>query len=144
MGLPVAFKPYVINEKRNGWPAIGTYVDGGVWNNSPMREFEGEVTLGTIAKYSWTFPDASAIYRTLLLRLDLGSDAAVTNFLSLLYNTLIFNGESQIISRYKDQVIELDTEGLNVLEFSPPPGVRERVTSRGFKTVDDYLSNKSL
>lgn len=40
MGLPYLYKPYVIDEAVRGWPPCGVYVDGGVWNNLPYREFE--------------------------------------------------------------------------------------------------------
>lgn len=40
MGLPWFYKPYVIDEANQAGASPGVYVDDGLWNNLPYREFD--------------------------------------------------------------------------------------------------------
>jgi NTE family protein len=141
MGLPFIFKPYVISKKSAGGPPCGTYVDGGLWNNLPFREFEGE-GLGALLTPK-NAPGPMAVQNTLLLRLEVNAGKKVKNLWTMLKATLpggLFgSGESQVNQRYADQVILLDTEGLELVEFTPPVAVRETVVKRARRASLRYF-----
>jgi NTE family protein len=142
MGLPFIFKPYVIDgPARDDWPTPGTYVDGGVWNNLPFREFDDEPHMKRTGK-TGTQPERS---HTLALRLDAvpASPPAVTDLGKLLAAVGTYGvfgtGESQVTQRYRQQTVELDTEGLDLIEFSPPDEVIKQAVDRARKTMTDYF-----
>lgn len=145
MGLPYVFKPYVIqarsSDDRGKWPTPGTYVDGGLWNNAPMRELEGEQALGKSLNVSSTFPDPQAINKTLLIRLEIDKERVVDDLLSLMaaVTSLTGTGESQVSERYHDQILVLDTQGLGLLDFSPKPEVQRVVNDRSAWAMENYL-----
>ena len=141
MGLPFIFKPYVISKKSADGPPCGTYVDGGLWNNLPFREFEGEGLSSLFTPKS--APGPMAVEKTLLLRLEVNAGKKVKNLWAMLKATLpggLFgSGESQVNRRYADQVILLDTEGLDLVEFTPPPTVRDTVVKRARRATFGYF-----
>ncbi|RZU75859.1 putative acylesterase/phospholipase RssA [Micromonospora kangleipakensis] len=142
MGLPFIFKPYVIDgPARDGWPAPGTYVDGGVWNNLPFREFDDEPTEKPRAAAA-NQPERS---HTLALRLDVvpESPPAITDIGQMLAAVGKFGvfgtGESQVTERYRLQTVELNTEGLDLIEFSPPDEVIKQSVERARTAMRDYF-----
>jgi hypothetical protein len=144
MSLPYAFKPYVIKgPARDNWPEPGVYVDGGLWNNSPLREFEREERLGAMLKVSSTFPDPLAIKNTLLLRLGVNEPKSIDNFGSMLIALLgggfLGTGESQVLKRFEDRTLVLDTNPLGLLDFAPPTDVRKSINERSYKAVEHYF-----
>jgi hypothetical protein len=110
MSLPFIHKPYVIREQRPGWPPCGTYVDGGLWNNLPFREFDGDAVApapgaGTAAMR----PARASKPQTLGLRLEITPSTSVANFGELLGRVATFglfgSGETQVLSKYVDQMV---------------------------------------
>lgn len=147
MGLPWVFKPYVIesqNDKKD--PPCGVYVDGGVWNNLPFREFDS-------VKPTKTKSSAAARGqrgrgkgpRTLGLRLEITPMASVSSVWELtaqmLAHGVLGSGESQVLDKYASQCILLDTRGLDLLTFSPPkdPKAQLRISNRSARAVCSYF-----
>lgn len=136
MSLPFIYKPYVITRSRPGWPPCGTYVDGGLWNNLPFREFDGQggASLGGATEVR---------PQTLALRLAIDPVTPVRNFGDLLKRTATFGlfgtGESQVLTKYVNQTILLDTEGLDLVNFSPPKDKRDRAVKRAKRSTWRYF-----
>jgi predicted acylesterase/phospholipase RssA len=136
MSLPFIYKPYVITRSQPGWPPCGTYVDGGLWNNLPFREFDGQggASLGGATEVR---------PQTLALRLAIDPVTPVKNFGDLLKRTatlgLFGTGESQVLSKYVNQTILLDTEGLDLVNFSPPKDLRDRAVKRARRSTWRYF-----
>ena len=147
MGLPWVFKPYVIesqNDKKD--PPCGVYVDGGVWNNLPFREFDSVKPAKT--KSSAAARDQRGRGkgpRTLGLRLEITPMAPVSSVWDLtaqmLAHGVLGSGESQVLDKYTSQCILLDTRGLDLLTFSPPkdPKAQLRISNRSARAVCRYF-----
>jgi predicted acylesterase/phospholipase RssA len=75
MSLPLIYKPYVFTRTIPGWPPCGTYVDGGLWNNIPLREIEPAPAAFRPAYRGQRPPSSATVKRwpahTLALRLEL-------------------------------------------------------------------------
>jgi len=151
MGLPWVFKPYVIARQSDALdPPCGVYVDGGVWNNLPFREFDS-VPPGTKMRGSAASRDQRGRGkgpRTLGLRLELTPMASVGSLWELtaqmLAHGVLGSGESQVLDKYTAQCIPLDTRGLDLLTFSPPqdPAARNRISNRSRRAVCRYFGWK--
>ncbi|MEU6547908.1 patatin-like phospholipase family protein [Streptomyces sp. NPDC046859] len=144
MSLPFIYKPYVIKGKRDGWPPCGTYVDGGLWNNLPFREFEREPELvPSEARASAAVPTGPPRPRTLALRLSIDPPTPVRNLGDLLCRIgqigLFGSGESQVLAPYEDQTISLVTKGLDLVNFTPPPRHRALAVMRAHRAVYHYF-----
>jgi hypothetical protein len=150
MSLPFIYKPYVIEDNRPGWPPCGTYVDGGLWNNLPFREFDEHPPIdGSNGPPSSSLlaapvtPDRSFRPQTLALRLTIDPVTPVRNFGDHLKRVATFGlfgtGESQVLSTYVNQTILLDTEGLDLVNFSPPTAVRDRAIKRARRATYQYF-----
>jgi predicted acylesterase/phospholipase RssA len=148
MGLPWVFKPYVIQSQNDELdPPCGVYVDGGVWNNLPFREFDstppGTKTKGSAAGRDQRGQGKGP--RTLGLRLEIEPLASVSSIWDLtaqmLKHGVLGSGESQVLDKYTAQCILLDTRGLDLLTFSPPQNqaVRDRITKRSRRAVCRYF-----
>jgi predicted acylesterase/phospholipase RssA len=148
MSLPFIYKPYVIDGLRPGWPPCGTYVDGGLWNNLPFREFN-EASSSDDSAFDGaptSQPDGTGRGfrpQTLALRLSIDPPEPVRNLGDFLKRVATFglfgSGESQVLSRYSNQTILLDTEGLDLVTLSPPQEIRERATRRARRAVWTYF-----
>lgn len=144
MSLPLCFKPYVIpGPPRTDWPAPGTYVDGGVWNNLPFREFDDE-PLQTSEKQKPGEPERS---QTLAIRLDPPeAPAEVEGLFALLGRMGLYGvmgtGESQVTARYVQQTIALDCEGLDLIDFAPTDAVIEKAVARARVTTRKYFATR--
>ncbi len=143
MSLPFFFKPYVITEQRDGWPECGTYVDGGVWNNLPYREFDAQPNSPANGRASVAYIDRTLLPRTLGLRLEITPTYKVDDFgafLGRLKDYAIFGtGESQVLSKYVDQMILLDTRGLDLIDFNPPKDARDKAIKRARRATWRYF-----
>jgi predicted acylesterase/phospholipase RssA len=144
MGLPFIFKPYVIDKATAGWPPCGVYVDGGLWNNAPFREFEGEGLGSLFTPRTGAPPGPLAVEKTLLMRLEVNPSDKVESLVDLLRVTAkngVFGcGESQVNRRYASQAIILDTEGLSLVDFNPPKDVKVRVEKRAKRWTRAYFN----
>lgn len=129
MSLPFVFKPYVIKEERKGYPPCGLYVDGGVFNNSPLHAFDDEIWAKQeeAQRNSFSLPLSKAIG----LRLEFEEPSRLPVmysplnfyypfFSKILYNGLFGAGESQVLKREANRYILLDSAPLNLLGFDPP------------------------
>lgn len=133
MGIPFVFKPIQILKDD---PAVadhpelrGCWVDGGLLNNTPFREFDDRP--GTNPK-------------TLALRLEIEPDPSdmqsVNDFL-LSYTKLALGGpgESFITSAHAFQAIVLDTTGLSLLDFAPAKSAVKAASDAAYKSVGQYF-----
>jgi predicted acylesterase/phospholipase RssA len=151
MGLPWVFKPYVIERQGDELdPPCGVYVDGGVWNNLPFREFDSTPP-GTKTKGSAAGRDQRGRGkgpRTLGLRLEITPIASVESLWELtaqmLSHGVLGSGESQVLDKYTAQCVLLDTRGLDLLTFSPPQdsAARDRISNRSRRAVCRYFGWK--
>jgi NTE family protein len=144
MSLPFIYKPYVINKKQVGWPSCGTYVDGGLWNNLPFREFDSAPTEAPPPKSSAARRTITAVKpQTLGLRLEITPSQSVRDFGELLGRVAGFglfgSGETQVLSKYVDQMILLDTRGLDLINFKPPKAERDRAILRARRATWRYF-----
>lgn len=150
MSLPWVFKPYVISRREDeADPPCGVYVDGGVWNNLPFREFDSnppEEKPSASAAVRAAAERVKNTPRTLGLRLEIVPAAKVESVFDLtvqmLYHGLTGSGESQVLDKYVDQCIVLDTRGLDLLSFSPPKsdGDKLRILKRSRRAVIRYFN----
>lgn len=136
MSLPLAYKPLVIRQEhlRGLLPAWveGVWVDGGYLNNIPLRAFDRE----------------GGIDHTLGLRLASGPErVAVGNIWQMLgvwpFKFGIFGaGEAHVGpgTRTDTEVIDLQTGGLSLFDFSPPPAVRDEVRQSSRDAVLAYFT----
>jgi len=149
MSLPWVFKPYIIRQRQESTdPPCGVYVDGGVWNNLPFRELDGnppvEKPAASAAQASTKTP-AKSTPRTLGLRLAIDPapkiDSVIDLTLQMLSHGLVGSGESQVLDKYVDQCIVLDTRGLDLLTFSPPKDrdTNLRILNRSRRAVCRYF-----
>lgn len=160
MGLPIIFKPVVITYadwKRMAYlhgpvgsmpkeKLVGSWIDGGVLNNLPVRVFESQAR-----------PDAAQ--HTLALRLDVedlrlpqatpdlspatqrrDTDGLMAT-LGALVGTFVGAGEAHITESWHtaDQSIQLPTTGLNTLQFSPDKAAASASRKISRQTVADYF-----
>jgi hypothetical protein len=133
MGIPFVFKPIRIQK---GDPItadhpelIGCWVDGGLLNNIPFREFDDR-------------PGPNP--KTLALRLEIEPDPAdiesIGNFLSSYLKLALGGpGESYITASHAFQAIVLDTTGLSLLDFAPKPSAVQTVGDAAFKSTHAYF-----
>jgi len=137
MGLPLVYKPYVITDSHSQWPPCGIYVDGGVWNNLPYREFDTEAQEDA-RKARKPFTPA-----TLGLRLEIEPPVTINSaadiVLAMLSKGLFGSGESQVLDKYSAQAILLDTRGLDLLNFSPDLDKRKIVNKRSRRQTLRYF-----
>jgi predicted acylesterase/phospholipase RssA len=136
MSLPLAYKPVVIRPEhyRKGlfkdW-VNGVWMDGGYLNNMPLRAFDEHGGIG----------------RTLGLRLDVDPKPekieTLWDFLKVwpLAFGFLGAGEAHIGPGTSSdlETIVLKTDGLDLLVFSPPPDVVERVTKSSHASVMEYF-----
>ena len=139
MSLPFIFKPYVIRSSVDPGVPCGVYVDGGVLNNLPFREFDGEpLEAGSAA--------VGDRRQTLGLRLEIVPTEEVHNIGQLvgraLYQGFFGTGESQVLSKYVDQTILLDTRGLDLIDFQPKERDREAAIRRARRTTREYFGQQ--
>ena len=77
--------------------------------------------------------------RTLSLRLGIEAGESVRSFTDLLGRVLYFgflgSGESQVLEHYQDQMILLDTRGLDLVDFNPPAEKRDRAVKRAARAT---------
>jgi predicted acylesterase/phospholipase RssA len=131
MGIPFAFKPVIIDDSTAGvGQSKGVWVDGGLLNNVPFREFDDR-------------PGANP--KTLALRLDIEPAQpppikTLQEFLAK-YLTLALGGpgEAYITSAHAFQTIVLDTTGLSLLDFAPQLQVRQRAERAAYMTTYNYF-----
>lgn len=141
MGLPFIYKPYVIKDGGDGWAPCGVYVDGGVWNNLPYREFDAEARAGSRAgSRSARLPSKPS---TLGLRLEIEPPqrvATVADVAATMLSKAVFGtGESQVLDKDVAQTVLLDTRGLKLLQFNPDPATRAVVGKRARRQVMRYF-----
>ena len=146
MSLPLIYKPYVFTRRTPGWPACGTYVDGGLWNNLPLREVEPPPAPFRPA-YRGQRPPASAPAKawptkTLALRLEIDPPTRVVSALDVMMQMLkqiLGTGESQVLQELEYMCVTLDTSDLSLLQFKPPDEVNEIVTKRSRRVIANYF-----
>jgi predicted acylesterase/phospholipase RssA len=139
MSLPLIFKPYVITQSQDGYPGCGTYVDGGFWNNIPLREIEPipAATMSSSIPVAQRWPK-----ETLALRLQIDPATKVRSALdvgAVMASGIIGSGESQVIQDLQWASVVLDTRDLSLLDFSPDPAVAEKVRKRSRRAVSRYF-----
>lgn len=143
MGLPWAYKPYVITDGGNGWPPPGVYVDGGVWNNLPFREFDGMSSVVKKSTSAATSPMQECKRATLGLRLEIDKVSRIDSIKDLTRQMLSFgvfgSGESQVLDKYVNQMILLDTCGLELMDFKPNPDKKILAIRRAKREVWRYF-----
>ncbi len=146
MSLPVIYKPYVITQAKQGWPPCGTYVDGGLWNNIPLREIEPlpapqpKLPAWQHAPSSGAGPKWPA--KTLALRLEIDPPSRVTSAFSLmteLLNGVAGNGETQVLAEFEYFTVVLDTRDLSMLQFKPDAQTNMKVSKRSRRTICRYF-----
>jgi predicted acylesterase/phospholipase RssA len=140
MSLPYIFKPYVIKEQKKGYPPCGTYVDGGVWNNLPIHVFDDEISQSqSAAQISLS---SQPLAQTLGIRLEFTEVSPVSNLYQFLKKMLNFGlmgtGETQVLERDEFRTILLDTDPLDLLDFTPPKD--DTVFKRSRRTVRNYFN----
>jgi predicted acylesterase/phospholipase RssA len=149
MGLPWVFKPYVLDRRADSSdPPCGVYVDGGVWNNLPFREFDSNPPQDkgpASAAVASSKASQKATPRTLGLRLEIVPVAKIANVfdltLQMLGHGMLGSGESQVLDKYTNQCIVLDTRGLDLLSFAPPqdPASQRRILNRSRRALCRYF-----
>ena len=149
MSLPFIYKPYIISETKKGWPPCGTYVDGGLWNNLPYREFEGmdsnlktsneSASLASTASFT-----KSKKPKTLGLRLEFTPFTKIETFGEFLTRVATFGifgtGETQVLSKHTEQMILLDTRGLDLVDFKPEKKKRDQAIKRARRATWRYFN----
>jgi predicted acylesterase/phospholipase RssA len=133
MGIPFVFKPILIKKDdplaRDHPELIGCWVDGGLLNNVPFREFDDR-------------PGPNP--KTLALRLEIEPGPAdiqtLGDFLSN-YAKLALGGpgESYITAAHAFQAIVLDTTGLSLLDFGPPQAAVKKAGDAANQTARGYF-----
>ena len=148
MSLPFLYKPYLVDEDRRGWPECGTYVDGGVWNNIPFREFDETPRAEGPTAPDGRPPSAAILAedlkpRTLGLRLAYEPVEPVRDFGEFFKRYVQFglagSGETQVLSKHADQLILLDTEPLSTINFTPPKRDRDLAIKRARRATFEYF-----
>jgi NTE family protein len=142
MGLPMLFKPILITpEKYPKLPGVediaGVYVDGGLFNNVPL----------TVVDELWGKELGEEGDCTLALRLEEEQGANISSIFSFirswLYDTGAFgSGESQIqktLGTFTRSIL-LNTDGLSMIRFSPPPpDVQEKIWQNAVERICEYF-----
>ena len=136
MGVPLVFKPVRIQDDATiakiGPDSRGVWVDGGLLNNVPFREFDDR-------------PGANP--KTLALRLELEQVTSLTTLKQFAANyfalALFGPGESFVSSAHQYQSIVLDTRGLSLLDFAPDQRVVSNVMRAAYHTVEQYFDPTS-
>lgn len=126
MSLPIVYKPYVIKESMKKWPPCGTYVDGGIWNNIPLREVD----------------PTHQVTNTLSLRLSIDQPSRVESIYDVfgsMLNNAVSTGESQVLSEFSDYIIALDTRDLDLLKFQPDDKTKTIVTKHSRRIVREFF-----
>lgn len=134
MGLPLIYKPYVLSKRIPGWPPCGTYVDGGLWNNIPLREIEPIQNSRS--------SDAVWPAHTLALRLEIDKSTRVetaSSILEKMLGNIIGAGETQVLRELQRMTIELDSEPLTLLEFKPDDKIAEVIHKRSRRAISKYF-----
>ena len=146
MGLPLIYKPYSFTKREQGWPPCGTYVDGGLWNNIPLREIEPMPAEFRPAYVGQTRPFwldvAKWPTQTLALRLQLDPPSPVLSALDVMTQMLkqvVGTGESQVLEELDYMCVTLDTSDLSLLQFKPKDDVRKTVTKRSRRAIARYF-----
>jgi hypothetical protein len=147
MSLPLIYKPYVLTKKIPGFPPCGTYVDGGLWNNIPLREIEPiPYAAPTPAFGGWRPPMLNPPTRwpanTLALRLQIDPPSPVIYAMDVMTQMLkqvIGTGESQVLRELDYMCVTLDTSDLSLLQFKPEDKVQETVTKRSRRVISKYF-----
>jgi predicted acylesterase/phospholipase RssA len=146
MSLPLIYKPYVFTKKIPGWPLCGTYVDGGLWNNLPLREIEPAPPAFRPAYRGQRPPSSRNIKKwpsqTLALRLELDPPAPVSSAVDVMTQMLkqvLGTGESQVLRELEYMCVTLDTSDLSLLQFKPEREVSETVTKRSRRAISRYF-----
>jgi predicted acylesterase/phospholipase RssA len=133
MGIPFCFKPVVIPITHPIVPVHpelrGCWVDGGLLNNTPFREFEDR-------------PGANP--KTLALRLEVEpwerDMESIKDFVgSYLKLALMGPGEAYITSAHAFQTVVLDTTGLSLLDFGPDDKAVQAAGKKAYKTMSSYF-----
>jgi predicted acylesterase/phospholipase RssA len=139
MSLPMIFKPYVIRKDQDGYPDCGTYVDGGFWNNIPLREIE-PIPAATMSSSSPSVQQWPT--QTLALRLQVDTPSQIQSALdvaSVMASGILGAGESQVLSELQWLSVMLDTRGLDLLNFQPDPAAAETVRKRSRRAISRYF-----
>jgi len=146
MSLPLIYKPYVFTKKIPGWPPCGTYVDGGLWNNIPLREIEPTPIPFKPAYKGQRPPTATTATKwpaqTLALRLELDPPSRVLSAMDVMtqmLKQLAGTGESQVLQELEYMCATLDTSDLSLLQFKPDPKVSALVTKRSRRAISRYF-----
>jgi len=132
MSVPFVFKPVVIDKDPSGSRMEGVWVDGGLLNNLPFREFDDRD--GNDPKNP----------TTLAIRLDVEPATKPPLLMSdfvkaYLLLGLLGPGEAFITASHAFQTIVLDTKGLSLLNFAPDEKLVERVNSASKATTLNYF-----
>jgi hypothetical protein len=143
MSLPLAFKPYVITQAIPGWPECGTYVDGGLWNNIPLREIE-PLPPGVAGQGGTSSASGGQQWprHTLALRLEVEPPVRVGTALDVMTSMLTGikgNGESQVLRELDWMSVVLDTEDLSLLNFKPDDDTSKRLLKRSRRRISQYF-----
>jgi predicted acylesterase/phospholipase RssA len=144
MSLPLIYKPYVIRQATPGWPECGTYVDGGLWNNIPLREIEplpSGAEVGPVP-FSFAFSRQRWPNSTLALRLEIDPPSQVSTALGVMTSMLkgiLGSGETQVLRELEYMSIVLDTRDLSLLKFKPDDAVSERLLKRSRRQISRYF-----
>lgn len=138
MGLPLIYKPYIISQHFHGWPPCGTYVDGGLWNNIPLREIEPHLPSedsGNSRGRKWP-------RHTLALRLDIDQPKNIMSagdVVAALLSNIIGAGETQLLKELEPISVMLDTRGLSLLKFKPDDNIAKTVRKRSRRAISEYF-----
>jgi len=144
-GVPIAFKPYVIKKKIPGWPPCGTYVDGGYWNNLPLREIEPQAAPAPQkSPTSAILATATQERHVLALRLGIDEPQVVENIYDIalrMIEGLQGSGESQVLREFKHLTVSLDTRDLSLFKFTVDEPIRKKVTKRSRRRMREYFGD---
>lgn len=142
MSIPIAYKPLIIKDKASlaavgaspGSFVEGVWVDGGVFNNTPVGVFDQA---------------AGSQERTIALRLRVDGRKSIDGFVDFYraypLGMAAGTGESQMsgsLSPLIDRTIELPVteEEMGLFTFSPDAAVYQAVNARSRQTVLDYFA----
>jgi NTE family protein len=121
MGLPFVYKPYTLRSTGAGLPPCGVYVDGGVFSNLPLLAYTDEEAAGTVG-----------------LRLEIEKPTRIEGllgFLGQLAQASLFAGESSVVEYRSRRSARLDTEPLDLFDFTAERAILEKVAIRAQLTT---------
>jgi predicted acylesterase/phospholipase RssA len=126
MSLPFVFKPVIFDDVD---PDItGVYVDGGVWNNTPVAAFDHDLNNPT----------------TLVLRLGVDTTEPILGFGQFVARyvglTAGGSGETQFDVSRAFQAITLAADGLSTFEFSPDPAAEAAAVNAAYNATFVYFN----